>query len=127
LVVPSATTTLGTVITGNTPGDIAVVVQIPTLAGAGGSATVMYARQIKTTLIGHVPISNQGTISGQNFTTTVTDDPSTPAPNDPTVVTAFGPTPAPVMSDLGLLLLVALLAGVAALGLRRASIGRRTA
>jgi len=120
LVPGSVTTTLGSVVSGNTPNATAVGVQIALLSGGGGSATIMYQSRVND-FIGVKEIDNQGAIAGVNFPATVTDDPRTAAVNDATVILGFGRTPTPVTSDLGLVLLTALLIGVAAAGLRRAA------
>ncbi len=118
LLVGSVTTTAGVIVSGNNPGDTTVNVQIPLLAGSGGSVTITYQTQVKP-LIGFVDIVNQGTVTGGNFPPTVTDDPTTAAPNDPTAIPAFGPTPVPALGMVGLLLLTSFLATVAAFSLRR--------
>lgn len=123
LLVGSVTATAGTIVSGNNPDDTTVNVQIPTLAGLGGSVTITYQTQVKG-LIGTAIIVNQGTVSGGNFPSTVTDNPNTPAPSDATTILAFGPAPAPALSAVGLLFLVALLAAVAMRGLRRGSTNR---
>ncbi len=124
LIVGSVTTTAGTIVSGNNAGDTTVSVQIPTLAGLGGSVTITYQTRVNP-VIGSVDIVNQGTVTGGNFPSTVTDDPSTPAPNDPTTIFAFGPQPAPALGMSGLLLLVSFLATVAAFSLRRSRASKR--
>jgi uncharacterized repeat protein (TIGR01451 family) len=120
LVVGSVTTSAGVVLSGNNTGDTAVVVQIPTLAGGGGNATITFQAQVNTVTAGAaVTLANQGTVSGANFPPTVTDDPGTAAANDPTVNFAVGAAPAPALDNIGLLLSIIVLAGVAALGMRR--------
>lgn len=122
LLVGSVTTTLGVVVSGNNPGDTVVAVQIPTLGGGGGTATIMYQTQVDTLAAGtSVQLENQGSVTGANFSPTVTDNPNTPAANDPTVVVAIGPAPAPVLGSFGFAFAVILLVGVAAVRMRRAS------
>jgi hypothetical protein len=127
LLVGSVTTTLGVVVSGNNPGDTAVAVQIPTLGGGGGTATITYLTQVDPLPMGtSVRLENQGSVTGANFSPTVTDNPNTPAVNDPTAVVAIGPAPAPVLDTLGMLLAIAVLAGIAALSLRRGGAQRPT-
>jgi len=115
LVVGSVTTTLGTIVAGNSPGDPIAGVQIATLAGLGGSATITVQMQVKPTVIGNVTIQNQASVAGGNFQSTATNTTLTPA---------YGPVPAPTIAPLGLLVLIILLAGVAVLELRRAAVDR---
>jgi hypothetical protein len=110
---------------GNNPGDTAVSVQIPTLGGAGGMATITYQTQVNMLMPGTAAtLPNQGGVSGGNFAPTPTDDPNQPGTSDPTVVLAVGAAPAPALGSLGMFLFVAVLAGVAALSLRRAAADR---
>jgi hypothetical protein len=54
---------------------------------AGKSTTIIFNVTINNPFLGTLPqVSNQGSVSGGNFTTLLTDDPGTPAtPNDATV------------------------------------------
>lgn len=63
----------------------------------GDSVVIIYDVTINTPLVPpNAPsISNQGTVSGGNFASVLTDDPDTPAPNDPTV-TVLNSFPLPV-------------------------------
>lgn len=94
LVVGSVTTTSGSVMTGNTAGDVTVVVNIGTLAVSGGSATVTFRVVVDDPLPpGVTSVSNQGTVSGTNFADVPTDDPASGGSTDPTV-TPLTVTPA---------------------------------
>jgi uncharacterized repeat protein (TIGR01451 family) len=85
LVVGSAQTSQGTVTQGNTAGDTAVGVNIGTIP-PGASVTISFRAKINDPLpIGVTQVANQGLISGSNFPTVPTDDPTTPNPGDPTV------------------------------------------
>lgn len=123
LVVGSVTTTQGTVVLGNTAGDTAVQVTVGTLT-SGGSATVTFEVTIDDPLPeGVTSIINQGTVSGDNFDSVVTDDPGTASSNDGTsnqVNRAPAPlTEIPTLAQWGLLLLALLLSTVAARRLQR--------
>ncbi|HEX6622764.1 MAG TPA: HYR domain-containing protein, partial [Pyrinomonadaceae bacterium] len=68
-----------------------VSVQIGTLP-AGETVTITFQVTISNTLpSGTSQVSNQGTVSGSNFTSVLTDDPDTAAPNDPTVTPVLTP------------------------------------
>jgi len=92
------------VTSGNDPGDTAVVVEIGDLAPG---ATVHIYFQVSIGTDGFTEVVNQGTVEGTNFDPVVTDDPDTPAPDDPTItpvtiglpeltITKFGPAEAVV-------------------------------
>ena len=84
LVVGSAQASQGTVTKGNTAGDTAVGVDIGTIP-PGASVTISFRAVINDPLPASVTqVINQGIISGSNFPTVPTDDPTTPAPGDPT-------------------------------------------
>ncbi len=85
LVVGSVTTTVGTATAGNNAGDTSVGVDVGTLAANGGSATITFQVTVNDPIpAGVTEVANQGTASGDNFTDTVTDDPDTTDPDDPT-------------------------------------------
>jgi uncharacterized repeat protein (TIGR01451 family) len=85
LVVGSAQTSQGTVTKGNTAGDTSVGVNIGTIP-VGGSVTISFRAVINDPLPDGVNrVVNQGIVSGSNFPAVPTDDPTTPAPGDPTV------------------------------------------
>jgi uncharacterized repeat protein (TIGR01451 family) len=92
IVVPgSVVTSRGTVVRGNAPGDGFVQVAIGSLA-PGQSATIIFEVTIDpATPPGVRSIINQGTVSGTNFESIVTDDPATRELHDPTEV--FFPNP----------------------------------
>ena len=84
LVVGSVTTS-ELVTSGNTPGDTSVEVFVDTLAD-GGSVIITFEVIIDRPLsAGVTQVSNQGSVSGTNFVTELTDDPDTLAEDDPTV------------------------------------------
>lgn len=60
--------------------------QVPSLA-AGATVTLTFTATIRSPLTNGTVIRNQATISGGNFQTTVTDDPSTPTNDDSTNIT----------------------------------------
>jgi uncharacterized repeat protein (TIGR01451 family) len=68
------------------PNDV-VSVNIGTLPENGKRVLILFDATIISAPIpaGLHSVSNQGTVSGSNFPNTVTDDPDTGAPNDPTV------------------------------------------
>ncbi len=85
-VLGSVQTTRGTVITGNAAGDKAVEVDIGSIPGGGASATITFRVTINNPLpAGVTQIRNQGTVSGSNVPTVVTDDPDTAALGDATL------------------------------------------
>ena len=86
LVTGSVTTTSGSVTTGNTAGDTSVAVNVGTVAGAGGTATVTFRVVIDDPLPSNTTsVSNQATISGTNFANVPTDDPAGSGSSDPTI------------------------------------------
>ncbi len=85
LVVGSVTTTLGTVTTGNSGTDGAVVVDIGTLVG-NSTVTITFDVTIDNPFPQAVTeISNQGLIESNEFPPFDTDDPDTVADDDPTI------------------------------------------
>jgi uncharacterized repeat protein (TIGR01451 family) len=85
LVSGSVTTTSGAVTTGNGGGDTSVEVDAGTIA-AGGSTTITFDVVIDDPLPpGVTTVSNQGTVSGANFSSVSTDDPAAGGSADPTV------------------------------------------
>ena len=86
----SVTTTAGTVVTGNAAGDATVAVNVGTLAGLGGAATITFEVEIDGPLpVGVTSVSNQGVVSGANFGDLSTDDPAVAGTADPTVTALF--------------------------------------
>src|SRR5512144_2725407 len=84
-------TDVGTMTGGNSAGNTSVGVSIGTLADQT-IATVSFA----VTLNAVTTVSNQGAVSGGNFSSLPTDDPSTPATDDATVTEVFAaPAPTP--------------------------------
>lgn len=95
LVIGSVTSTQGTVVQGNNPGDTAPQVDIGALP-VGQSVTILFHVIINNPLPTNVTqISNQGFIDGSNFPSVPTDDPDTPTADDPTQITI---TAAPVLN-----------------------------
>jgi uncharacterized repeat protein (TIGR01451 family) len=86
LVAGTVQTSQGTVIKGNTAGDTSVSVNIGSIPGRGGSVSVSYLVKINKPLpVGVTQVANQGIVSGSNTPGGPTDDPTTPAPGDPTI------------------------------------------
>ncbi|MCA1732011.1 MAG: DUF11 domain-containing protein, partial [Acidobacteria bacterium] len=86
LVVGSVTTTSGTVLSGNGAGDASVSVAVGTMAAFGSSTTITFDVLIDDPLpSGTTTVSNQGMVSGMNFSSLPTDDPALPGAADPTL------------------------------------------
>ncbi|MFN8498622.1 MAG: hypothetical protein U0641_12290 [Anaerolineae bacterium] len=84
LVSGSVTTTQGTIVGGNS-GVPPVKVNIGSMP-VGATVTITFDVTINKPLpSGVTQVANQGVVSGDNFTNTPTDNPRTPAPNDPTI------------------------------------------
>jgi uncharacterized repeat protein (TIGR01451 family) len=123
LVNGSVTTTAGTVTGGNGPGDSAIGVDAGTLAANGGTVTIAFQVTVDDPLpAGVQQVVNQGTVSGSNFASVLTDDPAQPGAAEPTVIVAGAPAPLaiPTLGEWGVMLLMVLLAG---LGVRRIAAG----
>jgi uncharacterized repeat protein (TIGR01451 family) len=119
LLAGSVTTTQGTVTTGNGAGDVAVEVDVGTLAAAGGTATITYQATIDDPLPpGVLVVANQGLAAGDNFAAVPTDDPAAPGAADPTLV-PLGAQPAIEIPTAGGWALLAFGLSLAALGVRR--------
>jgi uncharacterized repeat protein (TIGR01451 family) len=85
LVAGSVTTSQGTIAGGNA-GTPPVIVNLGSIAGAGGSATITFDVRVATTLPPGVrQVANQGTVSSDQLPVVPTNDPATPTPGDPTV------------------------------------------
>jgi len=83
-IVPSG----GTVLSGNSLGDRYVEAQIGVIV-PGGSAKVNFTAQVNDRLLkGTTVIANQAIVRGDHVPDTPSDDPNTPAPNDPTKLPA---------------------------------------
>jgi uncharacterized repeat protein (TIGR01451 family) len=92
LVVGSVSTTQGVVIVGNNPGNATVSVMIGALPAGPGIVTVVFEVTVDDPLPPELrQVSCQGLVSGENFDNTPTDDPDTPAANDPTVTAVMPP------------------------------------
>jgi uncharacterized repeat protein (TIGR01451 family) len=120
LMAGSVTATQGTIVLGNTGGDTSVQVDLGTLASGGASAMVTFEVTIDDPLPPEVTeILNQGLVSGSNMPTLVTDDPSTPTADDPTLDLVGRPAMTiPTLSEWMLMLLAVLLATAASRRLR---------
>lgn len=99
LVVGSVSSTLGTVTSGNDPGDSSVAVDIGTLPADVGNFTVAF----DVTVIDPLPdgvtqLSFQGLVDGDIISPQVTDDPDTPEPDDPTVTPLQLTPPSPALT-----------------------------
>ena len=97
----SVSTSQGTVINGSTGGQ-EIEIGFGTI-GFASSVTVTYSVLVNDPLPGGVTqITNQGTISGNNFDDVLTDDPAVGGTNDPTTTTLQQDSPtgiAPVATD----------------------------
>lgn len=122
LVVPSVTTTQGSVTTGNTAGDTSVAVNLGTLVGGGGTVTVTYRVTVNNPLpAGVTQIICQGTVTGANFQPKVTDNPGTATPDDPTAipVATVNVVMIPTLNEWGFLVLIGSLLAFGIGGLRK--------
>ncbi len=121
LLVGSVTTTLGTIATGNGPGDMTIGVDLGTLA-SGVSATIGFVVMIDDPLQnGVTSVSNQGLFIGANLVATPTDDPGvmgTQATVTPVVRTSV--TEIPTLGGWGLLALALLVGGAGWWSVRQA-------
>lgn len=119
IVVGSVSTTQGSITSGSSAGDGTVTVEVGTLSGVDGTATIVFDVTIPNQLSpGVKSILNSATITGTNFASTTSDDPSLPGANDPTVFPASPPSiPVPVLGWWALLGLVGLLLIAALRGL----------
>ena len=113
LVVGSVTTSQGTIVSGNSAGDTAVLIDIGTI-GVGASVFMSFDALINAGIsISVTEISNQGTVSGDNFASLVSDDPDVGGATDPTVTSISHETePVPEPATLAIF-------GLARSGLRR--------
>ncbi|RIK36263.1 MAG: hypothetical protein DCC55_27805, partial [Chloroflexi bacterium] len=79
------------VVTGNNPADTRVSVLLPAALAVGESFAVTFRVQIKEPLSPSVTtVRNQALVTGDNIVPTLSDDPDTPAPGDPTVTSVSG-------------------------------------
>jgi LPXTG-site transpeptidase (sortase) family protein len=84
LIVGSVTTTLGTITSGNSPGDTTSAVDIGLLP-AGVTVVITFRVRIDDPVPpGVESVSNQGLVTGTDVAPAPTDDPATPAASDPT-------------------------------------------
>lgn len=83
----SVTTSRGSVTTGNNSGDTTISINIGQIPGNRGVATVTFGVIINNPLPSGVDyLTNQGFVSGDNFATDPTDDPSDQLYDNPTVI-----------------------------------------
>ena len=93
LVAGSVQVSIGSVTSGNSPGDTRVAASLGAIPGAGGSATISFLVRINNPLpAGVTQVANQGVFSAGNSPAVLTDDPDTPQANDPTI-TPIAPAP----------------------------------
>jgi uncharacterized repeat protein (TIGR01451 family) len=119
--VGSVTTTAGVVTAGNAAGDAVATVHLPSLA-PGDSFTIRFTATVGPLPAGLRLLSTQSTLTGGNFSPTVSDDPDTPEPLDPTttpVGAAPGPPPVQSIPTLGTWGLLVLVAGLGATSCHR--------
>lgn len=105
----SVSTSQGTVVLGNTPGDTAIEIDLGTLAD-GDSATLSFSARVDPAVPAEVvAVTNEGSVAGTNVLATPTQD---PAGGGPTVTTVVGPSTfeIPTASALGLIAFALLLA-----------------
>ncbi len=105
LVTGSVTTTQGTIVMGNGPGDTSIQVDVGDVA-PGHTVTIVYDVVIQEIVAtGPVDIANQGYAGGTNIDGLVTDDPSVAGAGDPTIfvvsdVETPTPTPTPLPNPM---------------------------
>jgi uncharacterized repeat protein (TIGR01451 family) len=121
----SVTSTAGMIAAGNAAGDTVPVVRLVSLA-AGASFTVSCAATVGALPPGLLVVSTQATLTGDNFSPTVSDDPDTPEALDPTTTPVGVPRIAsiPTLGGWGLLALGAGLGGISLRRLRGGRAGR---
>jgi uncharacterized repeat protein (TIGR01451 family) len=104
----SVTTSAGIVTSGNLPGQTSVTVDVGTLAALGGAATIVFDVRIDAPLApGVTQIVNSGTVSGSNFPSAQTDDPSQPGNANPTTfAVAASTTDIPTLDPYALIALL---------------------
>lgn len=89
----TVTTTQGTFVSG----DYNLAVNVGTIPAAS-SVTITFDVVVRDPLpAGVTQVSNQGVVSGTNFTAVMTDDPDTAPLGDPTITPADAPAPAAVI------------------------------
>jgi uncharacterized repeat protein (TIGR01451 family) len=86
LVIGSVTTTQGAVLSGNAENDRFVQVNLGTLTANSETVTVTFRVGVNAPLPGGVAaVSNHAVVSSESFPSFVSDDPTTPAVDDPTL------------------------------------------
>src|SRR5262249_14546888 len=106
LVPGSVSASSGTIATGNGPSDTTFEVDLASLT-SGGTVTITFDAVIDPATTAN-SVATQVFTAGSNFPLDASDDPSTPAPDDPTVTRLFVPfvSEIPTLNALGLLALV---------------------
>ena len=101
--VGSVTSSQGIITSGNTSDDATVAVALGLLLAGGDALTITFVVTIDDPVTEGVEVfANQGSVSGSNVAEVVTDDPDTPAADDPTVsVLDTTPTLDPLAHDFG--------------------------
>jgi uncharacterized repeat protein (TIGR01451 family) len=127
LVAGSVTTTAGVVTRGNSPGDVVPSVHIDGLA-PGAAATITFRVTVAAVLpAGLQVVISQADVTGANLPATVSDDPDTAAPLDPTA-TPVAPADVvrnvPTLGGPGLAALAVVLAVTSLRFLRRPAAAR---
>jgi len=112
IVAGSVTTSSGTVMSGNAPGDTSVSVDIGTLP-VSATVTITFGVSINFIPSGVTSVINSGTVSGSNISPVATDSPSAPGNADPTVFAVAAASAIPTLDAWGLLALLTVLAIVA--------------
>lgn len=107
LVVGSVVTDQGTVITGNTPGDSNVGINIGTIAN-NSTVHVEFDVLVNEVVPGQtIIITNQANLNTNNLGNFVSDDPNQTGGFNSTVISAFGPpAKVPAINNIGLLALI---------------------
>ncbi|MFC2000820.1 hypothetical protein ACFLXE_08750, partial [Chloroflexota bacterium] len=86
LVIGSAITSQGTVVSGNTAGDTIIAIDIGVLGGANDHVTMIFRVTVDNPLpAGVLTISTQGVVNSDQLPGVLTDDPGAPGAADPTI------------------------------------------
>jgi len=107
LVVGSVVTDQGTIISGNSLGDVNVSINIGTIAN-GSNVHIEFDVLVNEIPAGEsIQISNQANLTTTNVGNLVSDDPAQAGGADPTLIAAIGPPKiVPASSNIGLLALI---------------------
>ncbi|WP_223789123.1 DUF11 domain-containing protein [Marinicella meishanensis] len=101
----SITTSQGVVTTGSSPGDRSLVIDVGTIQDRS-LVEIRFDTVVNSTAYG--PITNQAVLISTNFPSQLSDNPDTPAPDDPTEILLMGePVDVPVLNKpVGILALI---------------------